>query len=266
MWPEITHMDGAANLMGYKPWRPSREIIDWSIPGTSIFDRKRPLAEATMRRIAVGIEKYWKDYAKPFIAVLYGTNDVRTLDLPLPTVTTSGNHHALIEPFIASICHSSARDRSRSIDEPISTVVGKQEHCLIEPVLLGRQSCAAARPVSQPVPTVATAGAISLVEPLVVEYHGTSRPYPVSLPIKTITTKDRFALMEPSIGTRLDIRFRMLKNHELKMAQGFPANYKITGNVTEQTKQIGNAVPVNTAKALALAAMGAQTKMIWGGV
>jgi site-specific DNA-cytosine methylase len=55
----------------------------------------------------------------------------------------------------------------------------------------------------------------------------------------------------------LDIRFRMLKNHELKKAQGFPDDYVITGNTTEQTKQIGNAVPVNTAKALALAIMGA---------
>jgi site-specific DNA-cytosine methylase len=121
-----------------------------------------------------------------------------------------------------------------------------------------------------------------------VEYHGTSTPYPVSLPVKTITTKDRFALLEPfmikvnhSGGARvspirepigalttkrdnalimpygLDFRFRMLKNHELKKAQGFPDDYVITGNTTEQTKQIGNAVPVNTAKALALAAMGA---------
>jgi site-specific DNA-cytosine methylase len=53
------------------------------------------------------------------------------------------------------------------------------------------------------------------------------------------------------------IRFRMLKNHELKKAQGFPDDYVITGSTTEQTKQIGNAAPVNTAKALALAAMGA---------
>jgi DNA (cytosine-5)-methyltransferase 1 len=297
VWPQITHMDGGENLLGYQRWRPAKEIIDWSIPGTSIFDRKRPLAAATLRRIAAGIEKYWKGYAEPFLAVLYGTNDVRSLDLPLPTVTASGHHHALIEPFITryqgdhggqqdsenrnhglerplptvdtsnryaliqpfvtAIGQSSAKDRSRSIDEPISTVVGKQEHCLVEPLL--------------------------------VEYHGTSKPYPVSLPVKTITTKDRFALLEPFLlkvnhtggdriqsindphGTlttkrdtaicqplyNMDIRFRMLKNHELAKAQGFPDDYKITGNVTEQTKQIGNAVPVNTAKALALAAMGA---------
>jgi DNA (cytosine-5)-methyltransferase 1 len=70
MWPQITHMDGSENLLGCKPWVPARDIIDWSISGTSIFNRKKPLAEATVRRIAVGIEKYWKDYAKPFLAVL----------------------------------------------------------------------------------------------------------------------------------------------------------------------------------------------------
>jgi len=56
-------MDGDANLMGYQSWRPARDIIDWSIPGTSIFDRKKPLAENTLKRIASGIEKYCKDYA-----------------------------------------------------------------------------------------------------------------------------------------------------------------------------------------------------------
>jgi DNA (cytosine-5)-methyltransferase 1 len=61
-------------------------------------------------------------------------------------------------------------------------------------------------------------------------------------------------------GLELDIRFRMLKNHELKRAQGFPDDYKITGNVTEQTKQIGNAVPVNTAKALTMAIIGDSRK------
>jgi DNA (cytosine-5)-methyltransferase 1 len=142
--------------------------------------------------------------------------------------------------------------------------------------------------IDDPLPTLDTSNRYSLVEPLLVEYHGTSTPYPVSIPVKTITTKDRFALLEPFItkvnhsgGDRvspikeplgtlttkrdnaiitaygLDIRFRMLKNHELKKAQGFPDDYVITGNTTEQTKQIGNAVPVNTAKALALAAMGA---------
>ena len=263
LWPQITNIDGTDNLMGYQPWRPARDIIDWSIPGTSIFDRKRPLAAATMRRIAAGIEKYWKEYARPFLAVLYGSNDVRSLDLPFPAVTTSGAHHALVEPvpllsdfrfsnvpypvddpvktivtkshigiiqpFLTNIGHSSAKDRSRSIDNPLTTIVTKAEHCLIQP--------------------------------FITRFHGGEgserRNHEINEPLPTLDTSNRFALVEPSTKYGLDIRFRMLKNHELKRAQGFPDDYVITGNTTEQTKQIGNAVPVNTAKALALAAMGA---------
>jgi DNA (cytosine-5)-methyltransferase 1 len=110
-------------------------------------------------------------------------------DRACQTITTK-DRFALIEPFLMNIGHTSAGDRTRSIDEPLSTVVTKAEHCLVSPA-------------------------------------------------------------------RLDIRFRMLKPHELARAQGFPDGYKILGNTAEQTKQIGNAVPVNTAKALALASMSA---------
>jgi len=44
---------------------------------------------------------------------------------------------------------------------------------------------------------------------------------------------------------------------KLKKAQGFDGEYIIKGNVTEQTKQIGNAVPPPLAKALTKAAMSA---------
>jgi DNA (cytosine-5)-methyltransferase 1 len=225
MWPQITHMDGGRNLMGYRPWVPARDIIDWSIPGTSIFNRKKPLAEATIRRIAAGIEKYWKDCAKPFLAVLYGTSTTQSVDLPLSAITGSGAHHALVGPFITRYqgSHEGASDGDNRNHEII-----------------------------RPLPTVDTSNRYGLVEPLLVEYYGTGKPYPVSQPVKTITTKDRFALLE---AYGLDIRFRMLKNHELKRAQGFPEDYKILGNTTEQTKQIGNAVPVGTAKALTMAIM-----------
>jgi DNA (cytosine-5)-methyltransferase 1 len=244
--------------MGYQPWVPARDIIDWTIPGTSIFDRKRPLAAATLRRIAVGIEKYWQGYAEPFLAVLYGSNDVRSLDLPLPAVTASGHHHALVEPFITAIGQNSAKDRSRSINEPVSTVVGKQEHVLIEPLLVEYHGTSKPYPVSLPVKTITTKDRFALLEPLIIDYHGQSKPYPVNQPVGTITTMNKSGLIKPiADGYKLDIRFRMLKNNELKRAQGFPDDYKILGNTTEQTKQIGNAVPVGTAKALTLAIMGA---------
>jgi DNA (cytosine-5)-methyltransferase 1 len=263
LWPRITHMEGGdGNLIDCQPWRPARDIIDWSIPGIPIAERKKPLAEATMRRIAAGIEKYWKDYAKPFLAVLYGSNDARSLDRPLPTVTTSGNHHALVEPFLLPNEGFYRGNQARTLDEPLSTITASRGFgALIEPFITrfhgGDGAARRNHAIDVPLPTLDTSNRYGLVEPLLVEYHGSSTPYPVSLPVKTITTKDRFALLEPVIKYWTGIRFRMLKNHELKKAQGFPDDYVITGNTTEQTKQIGNAVPVNTAKALALAAMGA---------
>ena len=48
VWPEKTHgaRDDAQVIVGnLKPYRNASEIIDWSIPGNSIFERKKPLLQ-----------------------------------------------------------------------------------------------------------------------------------------------------------------------------------------------------------------------------
>jgi DNA (cytosine-5)-methyltransferase 1 len=319
MWPQITHIDGdGSNLMGYQPWIAARDIIDWSIPGTYIFDRKKPLADATIRRIAAGIEKYWGNYAKPFLAVLYGTSNVQSLDQPLSSITTSGAHHALIEPVPMLMGHESGQtqgrinliqpfitryhgdhagqldgdSRNHKIERPLPCVDTSNRYALVEPLLMEYYGNGQTKPVSSPVGTVTTKDRFALLEPFILPNEGfyrgnkarsidkplstvtasrgdggivepfvfnigqgsaTDRSRSIDEPLSTIVTKAEHCLVEP--GMYLDIRFRMLKNHELKRAQGFPDDYILTGNITEQTKQIGNAVPVNTARALAKAAM-----------
>jgi len=102
-----------------------------------------------------------------------------------------------------------------------------------------------------PVPTITTArgGAIGLVEPFIVSYNGNGQPYPLSAPLPTITTRDRFALVEPQ-NNGIDIRFRMLKPHELAAAQSFPKDYIFTGTREDVVRQIGNAVCPKIAEAL----------------
>lgn len=41
-------------------WLPASSAIDWSIEGTRIGDRDKPLSAKTMTRIEKGIERYWK--------------------------------------------------------------------------------------------------------------------------------------------------------------------------------------------------------------
>lgn len=95
VWPEPTHGKGRL------PWRTAAEIIDWSIPCPSIFDRKKPLAEATQKRIAEGLRRYVLDgrvHAYGNVAALitkhYGGVVGHGMQLPLGTITTK-DHHAL---------------------------------------------------------------------------------------------------------------------------------------------------------------------------
>jgi DNA (cytosine-5)-methyltransferase 1 len=90
---------------------------------------------------------------------------------------------------------------------------------------------------------------------VLVKYYGTAIGASLDEPLDTVTTKDRFGLVQfevDGVTYGLDIRFRMLQPHELAAAMTFPASYPFTGNKSEQTKQIGNAVPPLMGKLLAL--------------
>lgn len=252
-WPAPTHarpIGAQEQMFGQLPsWRAAREIIDWSIPGASIFERKRPLAPATMDRIAAGLKKFGGANAEPFLVVLRNHMGARSLDAPVPTVTAGGQNYGLCEPFLVPAHHGKGDTRVNSLDDPAPTVLGSNSLALVEPFILGQQSCSAPRSTQDPLPTVATAGAISLVEPFLVSYYGTQNTSPVGAPVPTCTTRDRFGVVEPD-GVRRDIRFRMLTPRELARAQGFPDDYEFAGTREARVKQIGNAVPVNTARAL----------------
>lgn len=261
VWPEPTHAK-EPGMFGEKPWRSAREIIDWSIPGKSIFARKKPLAENTIRRIESGIRKYWGDWAEPFLAILRGTKDsqcrasVRRLNEPLPPVSAGGVHAGIMKPFL--VRYNGGEDRHHSINEPVPVLDCSNRYGMVEPLFIPQQSAGTVKPVSNPLPTVAAAGAISIVEPFMVKFYGNES---LKDPIDTICTKDRFGLVRGYLvefnGTRyvLDIRFRMLQPHELAKGMGFPADYKFAGKKKDQVKQIGNAVSPTLSEALIYSAL-----------
>lgn len=131
VWPAPTHGPGL------RPYRTAAECIDWSLPCPSIFLTKaeaaklgvrRPLAEATLRRIARGVKRYVIDAAEPFIIPLTHTGDARVYPLndPLRTITTAKRgEQALVAPFfVPRYGEREGQDpRCRSVEEPIPTVV-----------------------------------------------------------------------------------------------------------------------------------------------
>lgn len=199
------------------------------------------------------------------VKVTHGEQDSgrpQTIDKPLPSLTTK-NGIGLAEAFI--IGHPRQKEHRDgtsidSLDNPLRTVTAtSSDMSLVEPVLIAidQQSSgdSAIRSVDEPTPTIVTKARLAVAEPCIVKYYGNeSSAESLNEPLDTVTTKDRFALVQPELdGYRLDIRFRMLQPHELAQAQGFPSDYPFTGNKSEITKQIGNAVPVNLARSLCTA-------------
>lgn len=159
VWPEPTHYNPAdkrfkdrkgriLNPDGVvmQPWRTAAECIDFTMPCPSIFERQRPLADATLRRIAKGIMRYVVNAADPFIVkniaqVLTEHANASTprcmpADEPLRTICaqTKGGHHALIATPLVQTGYGEREGqapRALDMDKPIGTLVGSQKHALV---------------------------------------------------------------------------------------------------------------------------------------
>jgi len=292
-WPEPSHANPNQKINGktskniqlplfarsLAAWRTAREIIDWDIPGESIYTRqengKKPLVPNTMRRIYAGLEKFC---GLPFVLGQQSCAAPRNVDQPVPTVAGAGAI-ALVKPFLISLEHSRKQQpfivasnhggkttdsrRAYSLDEPMKTVTSVDAWALIQPelkpflVAYYTDERGRAHSIDAPMPTVVTENRFGLVQPFLVKYYGGGNPVvSVDEPLPTVTARDHFALCEPlffQVGEMiymLDILYRMLLWHELAAAQGLTAGYKFHGSREEKVKQIGNMVPKNTAKAL----------------
>ena len=129
VWPKPSHgKPGSAEVMSgeLSPWRTAAECIDWSIPCPSIFERKRELKPATMRRIAHGVMRYVVNSATPFVIPLthHGSPD-RSYDptAPFPTITAAHRGElAAIDAAVIPITHTSNGATAHSTREPLRTI------------------------------------------------------------------------------------------------------------------------------------------------
>lgn len=209
-WPEPTHVSKTKKAPTlYKssllPHRPARDIIDWSIKGRSIyFDPKyikKPLAENTRSRIFAGMNKY---SGLPFLIPQYGGDPARTepIDMPLSTIVGDGGK-GLVQPIIVILKGQSI---ARSIDRPLPTLTTEGHLALVEGELkpftipfFGERpgQSPRARSIDDPLATVTGQGAGGLVQPYIIKYYGNGDASPIDLPLPTVTCKDRFGLLQP---------------------------------------------------------------------
>lgn len=231
VWPEPTHgkpSDPDVIAGRKKPWRTAAGIIDWSLPCPSIFDASaeimdkhglravRPLASATMSRVARGMKRYVLDAKKPFtVSVAHGYSGGRreyAVDEPFATVTSGGISHAVVAPSVIRFNTGATGHDAR---EPLATVTansfkkrpgGAAPLGIIAPVLTYAQQGGANRSVEDPAHTI-TASAKdqnALIAPVLTAYYGQGSGSPdrsaqVSEPVHTIVTENRHALVTPTL-------------------------------------------------------------------
>ena len=222
-WPVATHRKregGTFDLFpAAQPWRPAREIIDWSIKGRSIFNRKKPLAPKTLARIYAGAVKF--SWPEPFLVILRNHMAAQDLDQPVPTIAASGTHIGLAQPIIVSprlaepfVMAPGSSGAPRAADDPLPTITtggagSKDPGCarpmLVEPFILNRHGAdggaGRATAVEEPTPPATTSGAGYLIEPFILSRQGGGAPRSIEEPTPTQCAKHSQVLISPYYGS-----------------------------------------------------------------
>lgn len=201
-WNKPTHFKNPKR--GQKKWKPAADCIDWSIPCPSIFERKKPLVNATLSRIARGIFRYVLGSGDPFIVQAghgegkpgarrwsYGCNDIQE---PLGTVTASNGGFYLAAPTLVQTGYGEREGqapRSLDLQKPLGTVVGSQKHALAVAYMMqanGGFNTTPGHDMREPMSTVTNTGSQQqLVTAHMIHFRGNCDARDVNEPLRTIS-------------------------------------------------------------------------------
>ncbi len=230
VWPDQTHYNPKIEVLRKRKrgekrlpvWRTAADCIDWSIPVPSIFERKKDLADNTLRRVAKGVMRYVVNAADPFIVTYYGPKkdgEFRGIDMqsPLPTQTTE-NRFALVKPVLAPFIseHANASSqRNMSADEPLRTQCAqvKGGHFSLVTALLaqfnttGNGKPNAGHSLSDPMSTVMAGSTVQgiVTAHLMINNTGHSGSK-ANNPVPTITTGGQHTVVECELEKNPDVQ------------------------------------------------------------
>lgn len=206
VWPAETH--APAGDMFLQPYRTAADIIDFNAPAKSIFGRKKPLAAATCRRIALGVMRYVINNPQPFIINMSHGGSIHGIDQPVTTIATErGGCRAIVTPHIIRTAHGEIDRKGKkrgkghhSIEEPLPTVTGSGDYALISPTLIqtgyGEREGQAPRALNlhKPLGTAVGSGKHALVAAFISQYNNNTVGSTMKTPVSTLTGTDKHAV------------------------------------------------------------------------
>jgi len=210
VWPEPTHADPKSEAVRsgrLLPWRTAAECIDWSLSCPSIFERTRPLKDATLRRIAKGIMKFVVGSSDPFIVKFSENSTGQTADGPLHTVMAGAPRFGIVAPTLMHVTHQGA-ERNASVDAPLSTITGanRGEQAVVTAFLAQhnkeRVGVKAGRCADAPLSTITASGGQQQIvaATLVKQNFGDTPCQHAAAPLHTVTTQgNKFGLVSATL-------------------------------------------------------------------
>jgi DNA (cytosine-5)-methyltransferase 1 len=158
-WPEATHekvktskKKGAPSQMPQlftsnivrAPWKPVKDVLDFSNEGNSIFNRKKPLSDKTLERIYAGLLKFVAGGKDNFLAKIYAvasnSTGVYSTDSVAHTLTTR-DAHAIVKPIFITKYYSGKPDgKNITLEGPAGTITTVDGQALVHAAFLAQRN------------------------------------------------------------------------------------------------------------------------------
>lgn len=258
VFPAQTHAKKPTS--GKKKWGAVRNALDFDDKGKSMFGRKKPLVDASLKRIYAGLIKFVAGGKDAFLLKYNSINQAGkymppSIDEPCPTVTTQNRLGLVSVCFLSKAYGGDPMSKNSSIDDPAGTITTIDHHQFIS-IHYGN---GVVKSLDEPAPTITTKDRCALVNPtfIVNQYFGVLHDF-IAMTDKGLVYHIYDTDSEPmkqikefmALYNIVDIKVRMLRVSELKKIMGFPEDYVLIGTQAEQKKYIGNAVEVTMARVL----------------
>lgn len=175
-------------------------MLNFEDEGESIFDRKKPLVDATHERVYAGLVKFVAGGEKAFLVKYNSMSQAKkyvapSLDNPSPVVSCQGRLGVGSVRFLSKYFSGDPESKNISIDGPAGAITTKDHHSFVSCYYGNGDNTSS---IERPCPTLRTKDTAALVQTrFMASYNFKDGSKDVDAPCPTLLTKDRLSLVAP---------------------------------------------------------------------
>lgn len=203
VFPKPTHAKNPTK--GQKKWRAVKDVLDFEDEGVSIFGRKKPLSEKTLKRIEAGVIRFVGGGKDKFMIKYNSMNQkgkyqAPGVDDPCPVVSCQNRLGLAQVNFLSKQFSGHPDSKNVSLEGPAGTVTTVDHHALVHADFIQAYygSGDNVHSVCHPAPTVTTKDRLAYVVPdfIVNYYSGGGQLADLEKPCPAVLVKPKQSLVQ----------------------------------------------------------------------